>query len=245
VRTVRTRARVAGVHTFIEAARLRSSVSDQTKSAYVDAADVDVEAWDARPSEAELEETVANLTESGFDVEVVPDADAAFEFLVAAIPAGASVMYGHSTTLEEIGFVEYLDAGEHDWTNLRERVFSIDDAEARAAARREALGAEYFLGGANAIARTGALVAADGSGSRIGAYPYAAEHLLVVAGVNKVVEDVEAARERVHEFAYRLENERAKEVYGGPSSVSKELVYHREGAEGRTTVVLVEERLGY
>jgi len=220
-------------------------VSEQTKADYVDDVEVNDD-WDDHPTDEELDEAVESLEASGFDVEVVADADAALDVLVDQIPSGASVMNGHSTTLEEVGFDDYLNEGDHDWENLAAEIWSIDDDEERDAARREAQTADYFLGSANGIAREeGALVAADLSGSRIGAYPFAAKHLLLVAGVNKVVEDVEAARERLHDYAYEFENERAQEAYGVESYPSKELVYRQEGTEGRTTIVLVEETLGY
>jgi len=220
-------------------------MSQQTKADYADDVDVDDD-WDSHPSEAELEAAVENLEASGFDVEVVADADEALEYVTGAIPAGASVMNGHSTTLEEIGFAEHLDEGDHDWENLAAEIWSIDDDEERDAARRASQTADYFLGSVNGIAREeGTLVAADLSGSRIGAYPFAASNLLLVAGVNKVVEDVEAARERLHEYAYAFENKRAQEAYGVESAPAKELIYRQEGTEGRTTVVLVEETFGY
>jgi len=220
-------------------------MSQQTKADYADDVDVDDD-WDSHPSDAELEETVENLEASGFDVEVVADADAALEYVTDAVPSGASVMNGHSTTLEEIGFDDYLSEGDHDWENLAADIWSIDDDEARDAARRASQTADYFLGSVNGIAREeGTLVAADLSGSRVGAYPFAASNLLLVAGVNKVVADVEAARERLHEYAYAFENERAQEAYGVESAPAKELIYRQEGTEGRTTVVLVEETFGY
>ncbi|MFB6079145.1 MAG: lactate utilization protein [Halarchaeum sp.] len=220
-------------------------MSEQRKADYVD--DVDAsDDWDDQPSEDELAEAVENLEASGFEVEVVADADEALAFLQEEIPAGSSVMTGHSTTLEEVGFMEYLNGGEHEWENRYGEVFGIDDDEARSRARRDAQASDYFLGSANAIGREdGTLVAADLSGSRVGAYPFAAKHLLVVAGVNKLVADEDAARDRLHEYAYAFENERAKEAYGVESYPSKELVYRQEGTEGRTTVVLVEETLGY
>jgi len=222
-----------------------SCVTDQTKTDYADEIEVD-DSWDDHPSEEALEATVESLEASGFDVEVVADAGAALEYVVDAIPSGASVMNGHSTTLEEIGFVEHLDGGDHDWENLAAEVYSIDDDEERDAARRASQTADYFLGSVNGIAREeGALVAADLSGSRVGAYPFAAGNLLLVAGVNKVVADVEAARQRLHEYAYEFENQRAQDAYGVESAPAKELVYRREGTEGRTTLVLVEETFGY
>lgn len=236
----------SGFRTFFPLTAVSENVSQQTKSDYIDDVDVNEDQWDDHPDAAELDEAVENLEASGFAVEVVANADDALDAVTDAIPAEASVMNGHSTTLEEIGFAEYLNEGDHDWENLHGEVFSIDDDEARADARREAQTADYFLGSVNAIGREdGTLVAADLSGSRIGAYPFAAKHLVLVAGVNKVVDDEEAARERLQEYAYTFENERAQEAYGVESYPSKELVYRQEAVEGRTTIVLVEETLGY
>jgi len=208
-----------------------------------DDAEID-ESLDQVPDDETIEETVANLEANGFEVVVVDSAEEALGAVTDRIPAGASVMNGHSTTLEEIGFVDYLE-GDHDWENLAAEIWSIDDDEKRAAARRESQTADYFLGSVNAIAETGELVAADRSGSRIGAYPFAAGTVVIVSGVNKIVPDLDAAFDRLESVAYPLENERAKEAYGVESAIAKQLVFRQELDEGRTTVVLVRDRLGY
>ena len=213
------------------------------KADYADDAAID-ESLDQLPDDETIEETVANLVANGFEVVVVDDGEAALDQVTARIPAGASVMNGHSTTLEEIGFVDYLE-GDHDWENLAAEIWSIDDDAERQAARRRAQTADYFLGSVNAIAETGELVAADRSGSRVGAYPFAAGNVVIVSGVNKIVSDLDAALDRVESVAYPLENERAKEAYGVESAIAKQLVFRQELDEGRTTVVLVRDRLGY
>ncbi|MGQ4555241.1 LUD domain-containing protein [Halobellus sp. GM3] len=216
----------------------------QLKSDYVDDAEIDDE-LDDLPEDATIDAAVENLESRGFEVVVVDSSDDALETLQSHIPAGASVMNGHSTTLEEIGFDDYLSEGDHEWESLPAEIWSIDDDEERQAARRESQTAEYFLGGINAIAQTGELVAADRSGSRIGAYPFAAENVLIVSGVNKIVPTLEAALDRLEAVAYPLENERAQEAYGVESAIAKQLIFRRELEEGRTTVVLVREQLGY
>ena len=173
------------------------------------------------------------------------DADGALETVKSRIPAGVSVMNGHSTTLEEIGFVEHLTEGDHEWEALPNEIRSIDDDAERRAARRESQMADHFLGGINAIAGTGELVAADRSGSRIGAYPFAAGNVVIVSGINKIVPTLSDAFDRLESVAYPLENERAQEAYGIESAIAKQLVYRRETEAGRTTVVLVREQLGY
>jgi L-lactate utilization protein LutB len=216
----------------------------QRKSDYVDDADIDA-SLDELPDDEAVAETVANLEANGFEVVVVDSSEAALETLQSHVPAGASVMNGHSTTLEEVGFVDYLSEGDHEWESLPDEIWGIDDDEARQAARRESQTADYFVGGINAIAQTGELVAADRSGSRIGAYPFAASNVVVVSGVNKVVPTLDDALDRLESVAYPLENERANEAYGVDSAIAKQLIFRQELDEGRTTVVLVRDRLGY
>jgi L-lactate utilization protein LutB len=216
----------------------------QRKPDYVDDADID-ESLDDLPAADAIEEAVENLEANGFEVVVVDSADAALAELQSLIPAGASVMNGHSTTLEEIGFAEYLGEGDHEWESLPDEIWSIEDDAERQGARRESQTAEFFLGGINGIAQSGELVAADRSGSRIGAYPFAAENVVIVSGVNKIVPTVDDALDRLESVAYPLENERAQEAYGVDSAIAKQLIFRQELEEGRTTVVLIRDRLGY
>ncbi len=214
------------------------------KSNYADKTEIDA-SLDELPDDDIIEESVANLEANGFTVVVAESGEDALETITSQIPAGASVMNGHSTTLEEIGFTTYLSEGDHEWESLPDEIWSIDDDAERQAARRESQTAAYFLGGINAIAQTGELVAADRSGSRIGAYPFAAENVIIVSGVNKIVDDLDAALERLESVAYPLENERAKDAYGVESAIAKQLIFRQELEEGRTTVVLIREALGY
>jgi len=216
----------------------------QQKSDYADDADVDA-TLDQLPDDETIEETVANLEDNGFEVVVADSADEALDAVQSQIPAGASVMNGHSTTLEEIGFVDYLGEGDHEWESLPDEIWSIDDDAERQAARRDSQTADYFLGGINAISQTGELVAADRSGSRVGAYPFAASNVVIVSGVNKIVPTLDDALDRLEDVAYPLENERAQDAYGVESAIAKQLIFRQELEEGRTTVVLVREQLGY
>ena len=216
----------------------------QQKSDYVDDTEIDA-ALDDHPDDETLETAVENLEANGFEVVVVDTADEALDAVTDQIPAGASVMNGHSTTLEEIGFDDYLSGDDHDWESLPDQIWSIDDDAEREAARRDAQTADYFLGSVNAIAATGELVAADMSGSRIGAYPFAAGNVVIVSGTNKIVDTLDDAFDRLENVAYPLENERAQEAYGVGSAIAKQLVFRKEMDEGRTTLVLVREQLGY
>jgi hypothetical protein len=113
-------------------------------------------------------------------------------------------MNGSSTTLIEIGYQELLDSGQHSWRDLHKVVVSENDVEKRNEIRRMSVTAEYFLSGVNAIAITGEHVSCDASGSRAGAWPFAARNLILVSGVNKIVPSLQDALQRVMEYAYPL-----------------------------------------
>jgi hypothetical protein len=115
----------------------------------------------------------------------------------------------------------------------------------RAELRRKSVTADYFVSGVNAIAQSGEIVACDASGSRVGAWPYAAGHLILVSGVNKIVPTLDDALQRVWEYAYRLENARANKVYGIPSQIGKCVILANEQNRERVTLILIGESLGY
>ncbi len=124
-------------------------------------------------------------------------------------------------------------------------MISENDDVLRNEMRRKSVTAEYFLSGVNAIAATGELVSCDASGSRVGAWPFAAKHLILVAGVNKIVPSLADALQRIREYAYPLEDVRSKRVYGAPSRIGKCVILSNERQQGRATLILVNDMLGY
>ena len=68
------------------------------------------------------------------------------------------------------------------------------------------LTADVFLLGANAITMTGEIVNVDGVGSRVVGGIYGPDRIVVVAGINKLVPDERAARERIAFVAAPMNN---------------------------------------
>jgi L-lactate utilization protein LutB len=208
-------------------------------------AGADPKKWDLIPVESVIRTTAMNIGQRGMKALLADDSEAALELLTAIIPPGSEIMAGSSTTLNEIGFTELLGRDENAWRSLNKVVTSENDEMKRAELRRRSVCADYFISSANAIAITGELVAWDASGSRTGAWPFAAGHLVIVAGVNKIVPTLDDALQRVREYCFPLENARSMHVYGIGSIMSKGVILAHERSPGRTTVILVHERLGY
>ncbi len=208
-------------------------------------AGVHPETWNALPSSEVVRLTTRAIEGRGIQVIPAADGDAALSALKKIIPSGAEVMRGSSTTLAEIGFEDYITGGKSGWIDLHAVITTENDDKKRTELRRKSVTADYFISGANAIAQTGEIVACDASGSRVGAWPFAAGHLILVVGMNKIVPDLESALMRVREYAFRLEDARAKRAYGTPSSIGKCVILANERNVGRITLILVREALGY
>jgi L-lactate utilization protein LutB len=222
-----------------------AGLSQYSAENLLDEVRVDTARWNRIPSEEEVAETARAIGKRGMRVVRARNRAGALDALVRLIPRGAEVMHGSSTTLIEIGYESLLRSGGTGWLDLHDRITAENDDRKRAELRRRSVAAEYFVSGVNAIARTGEMVACDQSGSRVGAWPFAAGHLILVSGTNKIVPTLEDALRRVREYAYPLEDARARRAYGTPSTIGKCVILANEKAEGRVTVVLVEESLGY
>jgi hypothetical protein len=83
------------------------------------------------------------------------------------------------------------------------------------------------------------------SGSQLPAYAGGAGRRILVVGAQKVVPDLSAALRRVEDHCLPLENERARAVYGSPSTINSLFVLNAEPHPGRTTVLIVREAVGF
>jgi hypothetical protein len=74
---------------------------------------------------------------------------------------------------------------------------------------------------------------------------FGASKVIWVVGTQKLVSDLDEGMRRIEEYSFRLEDARVREMYGRSSFIGKILMVQREYIPGRTTIVLVEENLGF
>jgi len=201
------------------------------------------ERFTALPDDQTLAATVVALEEHGFSVEVVDDLDAARQAVLTRIPRGSSVMTNTSVTLAETGIADAInDGGAYE--SARNKMFALDFATQ--AQEMKAIGGQpdYALGSVHAITRDGTLVIASASGSQLASYAWGAANVIFVAGAQKIVPTIEAARERIYQHSLKLEDARAQAAYGQHSYVGKILEIHQE-LPGRIHIVLIRQPAGY
>ncbi len=195
-----------------------------------------------------VQRTLESVNARGIHAEFVETKEAALKRVQEIIPPGAVVMTGGSVTLKEIGLDDILISGEHPWRNFKADLLAEKDPLKQSAMRRQGALAEFYLGSVNALAETGELVFASGSGSQLPAYAYTSRNVIWVAGSQKIAPTLEDALRRVREYVLPLEDQRQKSLGNkGGSQINKILIIEGEPAYMRRnlTLILVNELLGY
>ena len=198
-----------------------------------------------------MEKLINSFKNCGYDAHFVKTKEEAFELSKTYIKSGMSVGLGGSVSVQEIGLLDYL-LNKKDITlfNQYEDGISMDENIHR---RRQGLVSDIFVTSTNAITKDGKLVNADGSGNRVAAFSYGPKNVLVIVGVNKIVEDVEAGFKRVMEVAAiknidRINNkaiEMGKEPKYNLDNIANKFSWVKADDKDRIIIILVDEELGY
>lgn len=178
----------------------------------------------------------------------------AAEEILSLIPAGATVGVGGSYTLTEIGVLEELEKRGH--TIFNHNLPGLP-AEEVLALRRAQQSCDVFLCGTNALTLDGKLVNVDGVGNRVASMIFGPKQVIVVAGVNKIVRNVEEAEKRIELLAAPINNKRLNRpnpctVTGmcmdcqGPTRICNiTTIIRKRPSLTPTNVIVVGEELGF
>lgn len=150
------------------------------------------------------ERLVKNLQARHFEAYYCKTACEALQKALSLIPEGSTVGWGGATTAHQIGLPDAIHTGDYIAID-RDR---CSTQEEKAQAARNCLDADVFLTGANAISMDGQMVNIDGNGNRVAAIIYGPKSVIVIAGMNKVAEDLDAAIQRARTVAAPINAQR-------------------------------------
>lgn len=159
------------------------------------------------PFDAVGPSTVEALQKNRFKAVFCETAQEALQQILAMIAPDATVGIGGSWTLMQLGVVEKLEERgntvycHHKQGLTPEKVLEI---------RRKQLTCDVFLAGANAITLDGRLVNTDATGNRVAAMIFGPKKIIIIAGTNKIVNNVAEAEERIKQIAAPLNSKRLK-----------------------------------
>lgn len=147
---------------------------------------------------------VKALQRRHFEAYYCDDKDSALVKALELIPKGATVGWGGAMSAHQIGLVEALNEGDYRAID-RDR---CNTPEEKLQAAKDSMFADVFLTGANALSMDGEMVNIDGTGNRVAAIVYGPQTVLVIAGMNKVVDTLEDAITRARTVAAPLNQQR-------------------------------------
>ena len=195
---------------------------------------------------------VRNLQSRHFEAYYCSTKEEALQKALSLMPVGSSVGWGGSVTCQQIGILDAVRAGEYQ---IVDRDAAKTPAEREEALRRCLL-VDTFLTSANGLSMDGQMVNIDGTGNRLAAICFGPKQVIVIAGMNKVEDTLEAAINRARTVAAPMNQQR----FGFPNpctttgtcgdckcetSICNHILVTRHCRGQRIKFVLVGEDLGF
>ena len=145
-----------------------------------------------------------NLKSRHFDAWYCATKEEALTKALELIPEGSTVAWGGVMSAHEIGLIDALNQGNYHAID-RDKCATPEEREQ---AMREGHFADYFLTSANGLSMDGEMVNIDGYGNRVAAIICGPRNVLVIAGMNKVCDTLEAAVTRARTVAAPMNQQR-------------------------------------
>ena len=204
--------------------------------------------------EEKVKKTIGNLETHEFKALFVKNKQGAVEEIWKHITPNQRVGVGGSVTIRELGILGQLEARGHTlydhWKPglSKEKVLEV---------RKSQMTSDLFLSSTNAVTLNGELVNIDFAGNRTNATTYGPGKVILVAGYNKIVEDVQEAIKRIKNVAAPINARRLNMDVpcakvgkcvdcNSPNRICRVVVIHeRKPALTDMLVILVGEELGY
>ncbi len=205
-----------------------------------------------------LEAVKETLQKNHFEVHIAADRRAAAALLAdSLLPqiAPQTLSWGGSQTFVQTGLYDRLKS--HAGITVLDTLDPALNKAEKLERRRQALLTDLFITGTNAITTSGHLINLDMIGNRIAALTFGPHNVVVLAGRNKVVADLEAAWERIKAYAAPVNSMRlgmktpcattgvCHDCTSPQRICNTWTITEKSFPKGRIRVVLINEDLGF
>lgn len=134
---------------------------------------------------------VKNLKSRNFDACYCKSSAEALQAALSLIPEGATVGWGGAASAQEIGLLDAVEKGNY-----------------KAMGRDDSVRPDVFIAGANALSMDGQMVNIDGRSNRVSSIIYGPKKVIIIAGMNKVVDTLDDAMRRAKTVAAPMNEQR-------------------------------------
>lgn len=215
--------------------------------------------------EIKINKVISSLEKNNMSGIYCETRQAALEHVKNLLNDGDTVSMGGTQTAKECGIDTLLKNGNYNFLDRAKEGITPEEIDR---IYRETFSADAYITSTNAITAQGELYNVDGNSNRVSAMLFGPKKVIVVAGYNKIVENIDHASIRVKSKAapancLRLSCETPCSVTGSCISLQKNpsgicdgcasenricsnyTIMSRQRRPGRIFVILVGEELGY
>jgi len=215
--------------------------------------------------EKRISRVIEALEKNNMQAFYAEDRCKAVDLVKSLIKKDDTISFGGSESLRQCGILDLLKNGEYKLLDRSAPGITPEQVEK---IYRDTFSADVYLCSSNAITENGELYNVDGNGNRVAAITFGPKSVIIVAGYNKIVSDLDAAAERVKKIAAPANCLRlSKETYcskcgecvslksgksemtdgcDSPDRICRTyVVCGKQKDKGRIKVIIVGEPLGY
>ena len=213
--------------------------------------------------EKQIMRTGENLKKNNMEFYYAPSAGDVADIVRSLLHKGDVITNGGTMTMKECDLSELLESPDYNYLDRSKMTpEEISDLYIRA------FSADVYISSSNAITEDGVLYNVDGNSNRIAAIAFGPKSVIIIAGYNKIVKDLEQAEIRVKREAappncVRLDCKTYCAETGECVSLSKAdraitdgcsgdgriccnyLISAQQRHKGRIKVIIVGEELGF
>ena len=152
-----------------------------------------------------VKKAILNLQRNNIAGYFVQNKGELLRLIALLIKPGERIGCGDSVTLEQTGVFDFIRGGDYVFYDKHRSGLT---SEEKRAIYIKNFDVDTFLTGTNAITVDGKLFNIDGNGSRVAPMIYGPKQVIVIIGINKLVDTVEDAIRRARQIAAPLDAKR-------------------------------------
>ncbi|MBE0449518.1 MAG: lactate utilization protein [Clostridia bacterium] len=145
-----------------------------------------------------VDRTIANLEKNNMHGHYVTSIEALHEKIKSIVPENSVVSVGGSMTLFETGVIDLLRNEPYVFLDRYAEGLTPEEIKS---IFRQSFSADAYFASTNAITENGELYNVDGTGNRVAAMIFGPDKVIIIAGLNKIVKDLDEAVHRNREVS--------------------------------------------
>ncbi len=162
-----------------------------------------------RISEDQIKKILKNLRRNEMEAFYYPTAFKTKEQILEMIPVNSKVGVGGSVTIRDMNLIgDLLSRGNEVYDHWKEGLSKQERMEVCKKQQR----ADVFLTSANALTMDGKILNIDATGNRVSSMIFGPSKVMVIAGTNKVVENLQEGLDRLKKIAAPKNCQRRKDA---------------------------------